>query len=179
MTKSIISTEEPRTTPVRFEEQDGALVPYNPPDEERSFINRAARDLGVEDKYCAAMLLAQLSKASFKLLPKNRELINGAVAAVKEMNPQGPVESMLVAQMVTCHTKIMTLMEQANRGDLRPETREQLLKLADRLMRTYSRQLEVLAAYRRKGKQSMVVKHVTVQDGGQAIVGNLGNREGR
>lgn len=180
MTTNLLSTEETQTETVRFEEQNGILVPHNPPDDDsRPFIQRAAADFGVKNKYCAATLLSQVSNAGHKFLPKNMEVINGLIAAVKEMNPQGPVEAMLAVQMVTCHTKIMTLMEQTVDGDLLPETREQQLKLADRLMRTFSRQLEVLAAYRRKGKQSMVVKHVTVQDGGQAIVGNIGERGGR
>jgi hypothetical protein len=179
MTTNLLSTEKIQTETVRYELQNGALVPHNPADEDRPFIERAAADLGVKNKYSAAWLLSQLSNAGHKFLPKNMEVINGLIAAVKEMNPQGPVESMLAVQMVTCHTKIMSLLEQTVDGNLLPETREQRLKLADRLMRTFSRQLEVLAAYRRKGKQSMVVKHVTVQEGGQAIVGNLGDREGR
>ncbi len=179
MTTNLISTEETQTQTVRYEAQNGALVPHNPPDEDRPFIERAAADLGVKNKYTAAWLLSQLSNAGRQFLPRNLGTINGIVAAVKEMNPQGPVESMLAAQMVICHTKIMSLMEQTVDGNLLPETREQRLKLADRLMRTFSRQLEVLAAYRRKGKQSMVVKHVTVKEGGQAIVGNFDDKGGR
>jgi hypothetical protein len=161
---------------VKFKTKDGALVPFTPSEETRPFLERAAEALGVRDRDGAVLLMSQIPGASYKFSPENEALINGVIATVQEINPRDPVESMLAAQMVTCHTKAMRLMERVTSEELTPELREKYLRLADRLVRTYSRQVEVLASYRRKGKQSMVVKHVTVKDGGQAIVGNIGKR---
>jgi hypothetical protein len=41
------------------------------------------------------------------------------------------------------------------------------------LQKTYARQMDALTRYRRKGQQKMVVEHVTVANGGQAVIGNL------
>jgi hypothetical protein len=41
----------------------------------------------------------------------------------------------------------------------------------NKLTRTFSMQLEALKRYRTGGEQKVTVQHVTVNDGGQAIVG--------
>jgi hypothetical protein len=47
------------------------------------------------------------------------------------------------------------------------------------LTRTFAAQMEALMRYRTGGEQKVMVQHVTVSDGGQAIVGNVthGSRE--
>jgi hypothetical protein len=45
--------------------------------------------------------------------------------------------------------------------------------LAVKLLRTYTAQLEALQRYRGKGQQKVMVEHVHVHQGGQAIVGNV------
>jgi len=45
-----------------------------------------------------------------------------------------------------------------------------------KLARTYVSQMEALRKHRNGGKQTVTVQHVNVQDGGQAIVGNVGDR---
>ncbi|MBZ9799591.1 hypothetical protein [Mesorhizobium sp. ES1-4] len=43
----------------------------------------------------------------------------------------------------------------------------------NRLARTFAAQVEALKRYRSKGEQRVIVKNVTVKDGGQAIVSNV------
>ena len=43
----------------------------------------------------------------------------------------------------------------------------------NKLARTFASQVEALKRYRSKGEQKMIVEHVTVNEGGQAIVGNV------
>jgi hypothetical protein len=45
--------------------------------------------------------------------------------------------------------------------------------LAIKLLRTYATLMETLQRYRGKGEQKVVVEHVHVHEGGQAIVGNV------
>ena len=45
-----------------------------------------------------------------------------------------------------------------------------------KLARAYVAQMEALRKHRNGGKQTVTVQHVNVQDGGQAIVGNVGDR---
>jgi hypothetical protein len=45
--------------------------------------------------------------------------------------------------------------------------------LLNKLARTFAAQVEALKKYRSPGEQTIKVQHVTVNDGGQAIVGNV------
>jgi hypothetical protein len=47
-----------------------------------------------------------------------------------------------------------------------------------KLARTFAAQVEALKRYRSRGDQTVRVEHVTVNEGGQAIVGNV-NHGGR
>ena len=44
---------------------------------------------------------------------------------------------------------------------------------AQRLLRIYSQQVAAFAKYRNGGKQTVEVKHVNVEKGGQAIIGDV------
>ena len=43
----------------------------------------------------------------------------------------------------------------------------------NKLARTFTTQVEALKRYRSRGQQTITVEHVTVNAGGQAIVGNV------
>ena len=43
----------------------------------------------------------------------------------------------------------------------------------NKLVRTFTTQIEALKRYRTGGQQRVVVEHVTVNEGGQAIVGSV------
>ena len=43
----------------------------------------------------------------------------------------------------------------------------------NKLARTYSMQMETLRKHRNGGKQTVVVQHVNVADGAQAVIGNV------
>jgi hypothetical protein len=47
---------------------------------------------------------------------------------------------------------------------------------ASKLIRTFASQMEALSRYRGKGEQKMVVEHIHVHKGGQAIVGSVSQR---
>jgi Tfp pilus assembly protein PilE len=43
----------------------------------------------------------------------------------------------------------------------------------NKLARTFAAQMDTLKRYRSKGEQKVTVQHVTVNDGGQAVVGDV------
>ena len=54
--------------------------------------------------------------------------------------------------------------------------RHQALNYGNKLCRTYALHLEALNKHRGKGQQSVTVTHMYVNEGGQAIVGNVETR---
>ncbi|MGM0584951.1 MAG: hypothetical protein ACQEUZ_09910 [Pseudomonadota bacterium] len=87
------------------------------------------------------------------------------------------VEAMLAAQMGAVHMAMMQASRRLTNADLLPQY-DSALKAMDKLARTYAQQMEALKRYRTGGEQKVTVQHVTVNDGGQALVGNVGRGGG-
>lgn len=95
-----------------------------------------------------------------------------------EADPQNPLESMLMSQLLAAHTHAMGLLRKAQTS-MSTETEVMYTKLSERLMRTFANGLETLGKVQRGGTQSVKVEHVHVNAGGQAVVGNINNGGGR
>lgn len=101
--------------------------------------------------------------------------INAALAALTGLAPANEAEGMLAAQMVATHRAGMQMLGQA----MRPQslaTAQWQSGFAVKLLRTFTQQMEALQRYRGKGQQKMLVEHVHVHAGGQAIVGPVSGR---
>lgn len=94
-----------------------------------------------------------------------------AVSALIGIKPRDKLEGMLAAQMIAVHSAAMECYRRAMLKEQSFEGRQASLNQANKLSRTYSTLLEALDKHRGKGQQVVRVEHVTVQAGGQAIVG--------
>lgn len=94
-----------------------------------------------------------------------------AIAALIGIAPQDELEGMIAAQLVACHNAAMECYRRAMIGEQTLEGRHENLGQANKLSRTYSTLLEALSRHRGKGAQKVIVEHVHVHAGGQAIVG--------
>jgi hypothetical protein len=95
------------------------------------------------------------------------------LAGLVNSKPQSELEGMLIAQMIATNAAVMECFRRAMIPEQTFEGRQQNLNFANRLSRTYAAQLEALDKHRGKGQQTVRVEHVTVNAGGQAIVGNV------
>lgn len=96
--------------------------------------------------------------------------VNSLVASVAEVQPRDQVEMMLAAQMVVAHELSMKLGRQvANSKTI--EQQDSAERGFNKVARTYTTQMEALRKHRNGGQQKVTVEHVTVNSGGQAIVG--------
>lgn len=95
-----------------------------------------------------------------------------AQAVVQGIEPKDQIEAMLASQMAaiqvctTIASRRYLLAEHA-------EVRDNAERSLNRLTRTFTAQMEALKKYRNGGKQTVRVERVTVNEGGQAIVGNV------
>lgn len=113
-----------------------------------------------------------LGKAAWASLPKrqrDQEGVGTVQAFFEEVRPENPVEGMVYAQMLALHAHAMELMSDAHKT-LSVDVREQYLKTANRLIKTFSASLEALNRFKCRGRQTIRVENVNVSDGGQAIV---------
>lgn len=94
------------------------------------------------------------------------------LAAVAEIKPRDTVERMLAVQMAATHVAMIRIGGMFARADQLPQF-EAHERAYNKLARTFTAQVEALRKHRNGGRQTVVVQHVNVADGGQAIVGHV------
>ena len=109
--------------------------------------------------------------------------LRAGLAAMQGIEPGDVLEDMAAAQLVAAHHAAMQAYGRAANPDQPFAVWRESLNQANRLSRTYAAMLEALNRHRGKGSQQKVtVEHVTVNEGGQAVVGAVerpGGRGGR
>jgi hypothetical protein len=121
-------------------------------------------------------ILGQLANASSHGNEVDERKINFMLSVIKGIEPRDQVEAMLATQMAAVHMAIMMFASRlAGVQDLAQlESAERAL---NKLARTFTTQTEALKRYRTGGEEKVPVQHVTVNEGGQAIVGNVTHRQ--
>ena len=96
-----------------------------------------------------------------------------AIDLFNAIRPADGLESMLATQMIGTHSASVECQRRAMLPEQTFEGRDMALKNAQKLMTLYTQQMAALDKHRGKGQQKITVEHLTVQEGGQAIVGNV------
>src|SRR4051794_29094530 len=119
----------------------------------------------------ANQTLATLWTANSDEEQRNNQYL-AATAALIGAKPQDELEGMLVSQMIAVHNASMETFRRAMLPEQGFEVWKAQVNAAGKLSRTYATLLEVLDRHRGKGQPQVVrVERVTVEAGGQAIVG--------
>jgi hypothetical protein len=135
--------------------------------------------LGTKDlDFFNALLLGQLAHVGSKGSSVDEQGVNFLLSTIKGIKPRDQVEAMLAAQMAAVHMATMTFARRLAHVDNIPQ-QDSAERAFNKLTRTFTIQMEALKRYRTGGEQKVTVQHVTVGEGGQAIVGNVtqGRRE--
>lgn len=101
-------------------------------------------------------------------------LLIRATAMLAELQPTTATEALLAAQMVGAQHLAMTFLSSSMIEGQTVDAVDAHILRATRLMRLFNEQVETMARLKGKGgQQRVVVEHVTVAAGGQAIVGTV------
>jgi hypothetical protein len=132
-----------------------------------------AKALGTTDAAFINGLLLQLASATTgKGQEINEEGLNFVLSVLAGVAPRDRVEAMLAAQMAMVHLTTMTFTRRlAHTETIQQQDSPQ--NALNKLMRTFTNQIETLKRYRSGAQQTVKVEHVHVHEGGQAIVGNV------
>jgi hypothetical protein len=148
------------------------------PDEGRIIVDHLDEDvackllmeaLGTTDHDFSSGIIRQLFEAGDKL---DEVKFNFLLAVIKDGKPNDQFEAMLFAQMAVLHVSIMKFGRRFDQPEY-PTLQDGAAGALAKLMRTFAAQLEAFKRYRGGGEQKITVQHVSVNDGGQAIVGNI------
>jgi hypothetical protein len=135
----------------------------------RLLYARLAAALGVTDAHALTLLINQATNAT----PGSgtEQQCNTALSVLSGIQPRDELEGMLAVQMIGCHNLAMTMLRRAGETD-QVEFMATYGNQAAKLLRTFTLQVEALARQRGQIRQQTVrVEHVTVEAGGQAVVG--------
>lgn len=98
---------------------------------------------------------------------------NMYLKAMKTFKPQDDVEVMLLTQILSLQTLGMKCMARAANLENSTVNVDRNVNNLTKLLRLQHETFETLNRYRRKGAQQVVVQHVQVNQGGQAVVGAI------
>ena len=149
----------------------GSSVGPDHPDKTTGFA-LLAQAFGSGDFEFVNGLIRQLINAGSQGRDAEEEGINFLLSVVKGVKPRDELEAMLAAQMAAIHTATMTFARRLAHVENLPQ-QDSAERALNKLSRTYAMQMEALKRYRTGGEQKVTVQHVTVGEGGQAIVGNV------
>jgi hypothetical protein len=128
--------------------------------------------LGTGDYEFAAGLLTQLADVSRSGKVTTKQELNFILSVVQGIKPKDETEALLAAQMAAIHNATMVAARRLSHVETIPQ-QDSASNMLNKLARTFAAQVEALKRYRSAGEQTIKVQHVTVNDGGQAIVGNV------
>jgi hypothetical protein len=122
------------------------------------------------------LVVCQLA-ASVPNWPTQISSVDGAVQLYLDFKPTDAMESILATLAVGLTNATMDGLDRANRDGLNPQVRQTELKLGHKGSAAVVDVLKMLETHRRAGDRKINVENVNVNEGGQAIVGNV--RTGR
>jgi len=99
--------------------------------------------------------------------------MNAALAMIEAAAPRDGIEGALAVQMACTHTAAISVPGRFGGGGGSERRVVALASAADRLMRAYALQVETMRRLRHVGDQYVRVEHVHINDGAQAVMGNV------
>jgi hypothetical protein len=156
-----------RTTSATAPKKVEIAAPYDDPE---GWKIRLADAFGTCSGDFVGQQLGTLIENSQASGPVNEQRVCSMLAAIGGVQPKDELEAMLAVQMATTHAFAMDSMRRAAGAEVIPQL-EANGNMATKMMRTFVLQVETLAKLRRGGEQRVIVQHLNVNGGGQAIVG--------
>jgi hypothetical protein len=162
--KRLQSVTAPRTKVL-----DGKAIAFDHPDSAVGEVHLMAA-LGTTDRDLYRGIVERLGDAAS--YGGDEQALDFMLSVVKSIKPRDQVETMLATQMAEVHVATLTSARQFARA-VTVVQQDYVERALNKLARTFATQTEALRRYRSGGEPNVTVRHVSVNDGGQAIVGNV------
>jgi hypothetical protein len=162
----------PSLSPLNIQEVDGGIKITTDHPEPKYDKMKLSNALASTDNAFIDGIMKQLINAGSQGGGIDEGGVNYMVSVIKGVKPQDQLETMLAAQMAAVHNATMTYARRLSLADTLMEA-DAAERSFNKLARTFTTQMEALKRYRNGGEQKVTVQHVNVEDGGQAIVGNV------
>ncbi|MEX1662503.1 hypothetical protein AB4874_12715 [Thioclava sp. 15-R06ZXC-3] len=156
--------------PMKLKTVDGVLqINFTHADPDLAHILMMA-DLGTCDPDFMAGIQGQVAYVGAQGRQIDERASNFLLSVARAVQPRDELEAMLAVQMGAIHQATMMMARRLNHVETIPQ-QDAAERALNKLARTYTTQMDALKRYRTGGQQKVTVEHVTVNQGGQAIVG--------
>ena len=172
MSKNKIQKREESPYPKFKDTEKPQQVEFESPEDYKKFLE----SFGCKSLDVSLMLMNQIVKAHPDKLEQKAQDYSNNAALLSGIKPKNELEGMLAVQMVTTHNLAMEFLKRATLEGQTVDGVNFNVNRATKLMRLFNNQIETLKRYRSDGSQKMIVEHVSVNKGGQAIVGSIQQR---
>ena len=147
---------------------------YPPDGEDEKWWQRLNKAFGtVSSDFVNASLLQIQAAARSPYGTISETAINAALAMIEAAAPKDEIEGAVAVQMSCTHAAAMAILGKLDSGFGTERRIAAFASAAARLMKTFAMQVEVFRRLRHGGQQFMRIEHVHVNDGGQAVIGNV------
>ena len=163
-----------RVGPVKFKKAGNRAITHVEQDPDK-FWPQMTETTGSRDIHFFKTLFVQVTST----LPKEEsdDASNFIAAFMHGLKPQDEMEGVLIAQMAGIHNLIMEYMRKAVIPEQYLEAAEDYTNRAYKLINVFLRQVKAIQKYRGKtSQQKVIVEHVHIHEGGQAVVGHIESR---
>jgi hypothetical protein len=172
---SVETRKQPLPVKVRLKRLNcNEAMPYPPDGQARDWWQRLRNAFGTASSAFVQASLYQLIAAA--RLPGSgisEIAVNASLALIEGAKPQGEIEAALVLQMACTHAAAMAVLATFAGGHGPDRNMAIRASAAGRLLRAYATQVETLRRLRNGGSQIVRVEHVHINEGGQALIGNV------
>ena len=124
-----------------------------------------------------SQLAVMLGFHDIALEPFDKCELEAAMVSVRGLGPKDEIERMHAYQIVAMNKSMGLLMHDVSASSKDPKKRESFLNMALKLHSAITKGTEVIDKHRNKGKQKITVKRIQVEDGGNAVVGEVDTRK--
>jgi hypothetical protein len=152
--------------------------PYPPDGQTREWWHRLQNAFGTASSaFVGASLQHLIAAARLPNSGISEIAVNASLAFIEGAKPRDEIECALVIQMACTHSAAMAVLNRLG-GAAGDRTVAAMASAAARLLRAYATQVEALRRLRNGGSQTVRVEHVHVNEGGQAVIGNVNSIPG-
>ena len=127
-------------------------------------------DIGTRDCEFHKGLIGQIACLGSQSTSVDSDNSNFVLSVVRSIKPRDELEALLATQMGAIHAATMMPARRLNHVENIPQ-QDAAERALNKLARAFTTQMDALKRYRTGGQQKVTVEHVTVNAGGQAIVG--------
>ena len=151
--------------------KDGLQLHLDHPDQSAGLAQLTAA-LGLSDPVLCNRIVLDLVGLAANGNDLSEAELNRMLAVVRGIDPTDTVEALLAVQMAAVHDASMRAAQRLKKAET-SDQQDSASSMANKLMRTFTMQMEAMKRHRSAGEQNVIVKHVHVYPGGQAVVGTV------